>query len=91
MPSFFNAEIGITGTPNIASILLISIEPPLPLNSSIMLRAITIGTCISRSWTVKYKFLSMFVASTMLIMALGFSFKIKCLEIISSPLYGDIE
>ena len=43
------------------------------LTKSIIFKAITTGTSISKSCVVKYKFLSKFVASTTLIMQSGFS------------------
>ena len=75
-----------TGTPSICSIRLMSMEPPFPLTSSIMFSATTMGMFISRSCIVRYRFLSMFVASTMLMMARGFSFRTKFRETISSLL-----
>ena len=85
------ADIGITGIPSIFSMPLISIEPELPTTSSIILSARTIGTSISKSCIVRYMFLSILVASTILIIAFGFSLSTKFLETISSLLYGDIE
>ena len=52
-PSFFAAEIGITGTPSIASIWLTSIDPWFPSTSSIIFNATTIGISISKSCIVR--------------------------------------
>ena len=51
-PSFFAAEIGITGTPSSASIFT-SIDPWFPITSSIIFKATTIGISISRSCIVR--------------------------------------
>ena len=64
--------MGTTGTPNSFSMPFTSTEPPLEVTSSIMFRATTMGMCISNSCTVRYRFRSIFVASTMLMMAVGF-------------------
>ena len=90
-PWFFAAEIGTTGTPSMLSIALTSTVPPLPVSSSIMFSATTIGTFISKSCIVRYRLRSMFVASTMLMMALGFPSSTKLRETSSSLEYGDIE
>ena len=65
------ADIGITGMPSISSILLTKTEPLFSLTSSIILSAKTIGTSSSISCIVKYRFLSILVASTILMIALG--------------------
>ncbi len=91
IPSFFAAEIGITGMPKISSISLMRIDPPFPRTSSIIFSANTIGTSNSINCMVKYKFRSIFVASTILIIPVGFSSKINLRETISSLLYGERE
>ncbi len=53
MPSFFAAEMGTTGMPSMSSISLIWMEPPLPLTSSIMFRASTMGMSSSISCMVR--------------------------------------
>ena len=83
--------MGTTGTPSMSSILLMSMAPPFPVISSIMLRATTMGMFISRSCMVRYMFLSMLVASTMFMIAVGLSSRTKFLETISSLEYGDME
>ena len=45
--------MGTTDTPSMASMALMSTEPPLPVSSSIMFRATTMGTSISRSCMVR--------------------------------------
>ena len=85
------AEIGMTGTPSKASISFISIEPLLPVSSSIILSATTIGMSVSRSCIVRYRLRSIFVASTILMIACGFSLRTKLRDTISSFVYGDIE
>ncbi len=84
IPWFFAAEIGTTGTPRMCSIRLISTEPPLPVSSSIMLRATTTGRPVSRSCIVRYRLRSIFVESTILIMASGLLSSTKSRETISS-------
>ena len=84
MPAFFAAEIGTTGTPSMASIRLMSTVPPFLRSSSIMFSATTMGISIFSSCIVRYRFRSMFVASTILMIALGFSFSTKSLETSSS-------
>ena len=56
-----------------ASIWLIRMVPPLPRTSSIMFRASTMGVSSSMSCIVRYRLRSMLVASTMLMMPVGFS------------------
>ena len=65
------ALMGITGTPRPCDNLFISTLPPLPVSSSIILSAITVGIRISKSCKDKYRLRSMLVASTILIMASG--------------------
>ena len=74
-----------------ASMPLTSMEPEFPVTSSIMFSATTIGIPISRSCMVRYRFLSIFVASTILMMAFGLSLRTKLLDTISSLVYGDME
>lgn len=87
-PSFFTALMGTTGMPRAALSFSTSTVPPLARSSSIMLRARTVGTCSSRSWRVRYRLRSIFVASTILMMASGFSWMIKSFVTISSCVYG---
>ena len=75
---------GIIGIPSNRLISFTLIEPPLFRTSSIIFKASTIGILISISCSVKYKFLSIFVASTILIIPSGFSFKRKSLVTIYS-------
>ena len=73
--SCFNAEISMTGTPSLLSNAFASIVSPFFLTTSLIFKATTTGTSISSNCVVKYKFLSKFVASTMLITQSGFSSK----------------
>ena len=73
--SCFNAEISTTGTPSFSCKALASILSPFFLTTSLIFKATTTGTSISKICVVKYKFLSKFVASTMLITQSGFSSK----------------
>ena len=52
-PSPVAAQMGTTGTPSIHSMRLMSTEPPLPVSSSIMLRATTVGMPMSRHCIVR--------------------------------------
>ena len=70
--------------PSMASILLMRTVPPLPRISSIMFSASTIGVSSSMSCMVRYRFLSMLVASTILMMPVGFSPMMNCRVTISS-------
>ena len=65
--------MGTTGMPSIASISLMLMVPPLPRTSSIIFSASTMGVSSSISCIVKYRLRSMLVASTILIMPVGFS------------------
>ena len=56
-----------------------------------MFSATTMGMPISSSCMVRYRFRSMLVASTMLMMALGLSCSTKFRDTISSLLNGDME
>ena len=85
-PSFLAAEMGMTGMPSISSMAFTSIKPWFPITSSIMFRASTMGTSISSSCIVRYRLRWMLVASTMLMMARGFSSSTKFRETISSLL-----
>ena len=84
MPWFLAALMGTTGTPRALLSFFTSMLPPLPVSSSIMFRAITVGTCNASSCKVKYRFRSILVASTMLMMASGLEPKIKSRVTISS-------
>ena len=72
-PVPFNAEVSTTSQPKISESFFTSILSPLFASRSAMFNAITTGIPISRIWVVRYKFLSMFVASTRLMIACGFS------------------
>ena len=50
---YYEMDIGTTGTPSIASNVLISTEPPFAVSSSMMLSATTIGISISSSCMVR--------------------------------------
>ncbi len=91
MPSFFTAEMGTTGMPSAASSSLMWMDPPLADSSSIMFRASTIGMLSSMSCRVRYRLRSMFVASTMLMIAVGFSLMRKSRVTTSSLEYGESE
>ena len=83
-PSFLAALMGTTGTPKALDIFWISTEPPLPVSSSIILRATTVGMRSSSSCKVRYKFRSMLVASTMLMIPSGLPPSTKSRVTISS-------
>ena len=91
IPSFFTAEMGTTGIPSSASSSLILIDPPFADSSSIMFKASTIGMLSSISCSVRYRLRSMFVASTMLMIAVGFSLMRKSRVTTSSLEYGESE
>ena len=74
-----------------SSIRFTSIVPPLPWTSSIMLSASTMGLSSSISCIVRYRLRSMFVASTMLMMAFGCSSSMYWRLTSSSGLYGESE
>ena len=78
------AEIGTTGTPSMASMAFTSTMPPLPVISSIILSATTIGISISSSCMVRYRFRSILVASTILIIPFGPAPSTKSLDTSSS-------
>ena len=65
--------MGTTGTPSSSDNLAMLMEPPLLRTSSIMFSASTMGSSSSISCMVRYRFRSMLVASTMLMMPSGFS------------------
>ncbi len=71
--SFFRAEISTALQFSSEASFLISILSPFFLTRSIMLTARTTGMPSSMSWVERYRFLSMFVPSTMLRIASGFS------------------
>lgn len=50
-PSPEAAQIGMTGTPSCCESLSVSMLPPLPVNSSIMLSASTVGTRSVNNWS----------------------------------------
>ncbi|MPN26780.1 hypothetical protein SDC9_174205 [bioreactor metagenome] len=91
IPSPLLADIGTTGIPKWSDSFFTSIELPLAFTSSIMLRAITMGIDNSMSCSVKYRFLSMFVASTILSIKSGCSLRRKSRVTTSSIVYGDNE
>ena len=73
IPWFFNADISHTGTPKAFDNSATLIISPFFLTESIILSATTTGISISKICVVKYKFLSRFVASIILITQSGFS------------------
>ena len=83
--------MGITGTPRASSISLTRTEPPFSQSSSIIFKATTMGIPSSSSCMVRYRFLSMLVASTILMIPLGLVWITNSLVTISSLLYGDME
>ena len=83
--------MGTTGTPSIHSMRLMSTEPPLPVSSSIMLSATTVGIPISRHCMVRLRLRSMLVTSTILIIPKGCSFSTKSRLTNSSLVYGENE
>ena len=91
MPSAFSADTGTTLHPSSLESLSTSISSPSLRIWSIMFSAMTVGMPVSRIWRVRKRFLSRFVASTMLMTASGLSFTRKFLETISSGEYGDRE
>ena len=66
-----SAEISTTGRPIRFSSSCSSISSPLFSSTSVIFSATTIGISTSKSCVVKYKFLSKFVASTILIIQSG--------------------
>ncbi len=84
IPSPFNALISTTTHPKALLIFFKSISSFCFLTTSIIFKATTTGIPSSVSCVVKYKFLSMLVASTILIIASGFSSNKYFLAIISS-------
>ena len=91
MPFPFNAEVSITGHPRMSDNLFKSILSPFFSTMSIIFNAITVGMPSSNICVVKYKFLSILDASTILIIASGLSSIIKLRVTTSSRVYGDKE
>ena len=91
MPSAFRADTGTTLHPRSLESLSTSIWSPSLRTWSIMFSATTVGMPVSMIWRVRKRFLSRFVASTMLMTASGLSLMRKFLETISSGEYGDRE
>jgi hypothetical protein len=91
IPSPVFAEIGTNLTFNALDNPDTSITSPLFLDSSIILRATTMGTSISISCMLKYRFLSILVASTIFITTSGLSNSMYSLVTTSSGEYGDNE
>ena len=60
-------------------------------NKSAIFKAMTTGTPVSISCVVRYKFLSMLVASTKSMITSGFSFSKKSRLTTSSNVYGERE
>ena len=75
-PVCFKADVSIIGQFNNIERRFVSILIFLFFNKSAIFKAITTGTPVSINCVVKYKFLSIFVASTKLIITSGLSFKI---------------
>ena len=88
---FLAADMGTTWTPSALDRPSASILSPRRSISSIMFRAMTMGLPVSMSCSERNRFLSRFVASTMLITASGLSWMMKFLDTISSGEYGDSE
>ena len=90
-PTPLLADIGTTGT--LRSFLNAAkfIISPFFSTTSIILNAITMDFCSSKSCVVRYKFLSKFVASTMFIIKSGVSSIKQFLVMTSSEEYGDNE
>ena len=91
MPSPLIALIGTHGIPNSLLSLSMSIVPPLARTSSIIFRARTMGTSSSSNCIVRYKFRSILVASTMLMIQSGRSSNMYLVVTISSCVYGRSE
>ena len=75
IPVPFNAEISTTSQPNLFPSLSICIWSPLFSTKSIMLTAMTTGIPSSMICVDRYKLRSIFVPSTILMIASGFSVK----------------
>ena len=86
-PSPLAAVMGTTGMPRSSDSFCTSTVPPLARTSSIMFSASTMGTRSVSSCSVRYRFLSILVASTILMMPSGFWFRIKSRVTISSCVY----
>ena len=91
IPSPVRAEMGITGTPSSRESRSTSIRSPCFSTSSIMFRAMIMGRSSSMSCTVKYRFRSRLVPSTMLMMASGFSSTMNRRATSSSMEWGESE
>ena len=72
-PSPLSAEVATTSQPSAAPSRLRSMTSPFLRTTSIMFTATTVGMPSSMSWVVRYRFRSIFVPSTILMMASGFS------------------
>ena len=90
-PVFLRADVSTIGQPSFFDNASTSILMSFFLIRSAILRASTTGIPVSRSCVVRYRFLSILVASTRSIITSGFSFKIKSLETTSSSVYGERE
>ena len=84
VPSFLRADMGTTGHPSLLDRASVSMDPPFFLTASIMFRATTVGMPVSSICRVRNRFLSMLVASTMLMTASGLPSIRKFLVTISS-------
>ena len=74
IPVPLSADTGMTGHPSSLESFSTSTESPSFSSASIMFRPMTMGTFSSSNWSVRYRFLSMLVASTMFRIASGLSF-----------------
>ncbi len=91
IPSPLSADIPTTLHPSALESFSVSITVPSLLTVSIMFSAMTVGMPMSSIWLVRYRFLSMFVASTMFIIASGLLSSRKSRETTSSGEYGERE
>ena len=90
-PFPFNADVSTIGQFNNIERRSTSILIPRFSNKSAIFKAMTTGTPVSISCVVRYKFLSMFVASTKSMITSGFSFNKKSRLTTSSNVYGERE
>ena len=90
-PSPLRALISITGQPMLLLSASTSIVSPFLRTRSIILTAITTGIPSSSSCVVKYRFLSIFVPSTMFKIASGLCVTRYSLVTTSSKVYGESE
>ena len=74
LPSPFRAAVSTISQPSSEASFWVLISSPFLRTRSIILTATTTGMPSSISWVVRYRFLSIFVPSTILIIASGFSF-----------------